>query len=64
VPKRELRAATHLLALADVGEGFASQMWGLSILAQAELDNGDIEGAKKTLVRIAKVASERAPKTS
>ena len=39
-------------------DGFASQMLGLSIFAQAELAHGDVEGAKKTLVRIAEVAAE------
>lgn len=38
-------------------KGFAEQVWGLSLFAQAELDNGDVEGAKKTLVRIAEVAA-------
>jgi hypothetical protein len=38
-------------------KGFAEQVWGLSLFAQAELDNGDIEGAQKTLVRIAEVAA-------
>ena len=43
-------------------EGFAAQMWGLSILAQAKLDNGDPEGALKTLVRIVEVAAEECDK--
>ena len=40
------------------GDGFADQVWGLSILAQAELDNGDHAGARKTLVRIAEIAAK------
>ena len=39
--------------------GFADQVWGLSMLAQAELDNGDTDGVQKTLVKIAEVAAER-----
>lgn len=39
--------------------GFADQVWGLSMLAQAELDNGDTEGVQKTLVKIAEVAAAR-----
>lgn len=44
--------------IGEAVEGFASQMWGLSLLAQAELDNGDPDGAQKTLVRIAEAADE------
>lgn len=40
--------------------GFAEQVWGLSLLAQAELDNGDTDGVQKTLVRIAEVAAAAA----
>ena len=47
-------------AEADGGDGVWDQVWGLSMLAQAELDNGDIDGALKTLVRIAEVASQQA----
>jgi hypothetical protein len=32
-------------------------VWGLSLFAQVELDNGDAEGAKKTLVRISEAAA-------
>lgn len=49
-------------------EGFASQVWGLSLLAQAELENGDVDGVQKTLVRIAEAAaavpSSQQPQTS
>ncbi len=38
-------------------EGFAAQIWGLAVLAQAELDDGDTDGAMKTLIRVAEIAS-------
>ena len=56
--KKELGMTTT--AEADGGDGVWDQVWGLSMLAQAELDNGDIDGALKTLVRIAEVASQQA----
>lgn len=45
----------------DALAGFASQVWGLSLLAQAELENGDAAGAQKTLVKIAEAAAVFSP---
>lgn len=43
----------------DLGEAraFPDRAWKLSMLAQAELDNGDPKDALRTLVRLAKEAA-------
>lgn len=44
-------------------DGFSDQVWGLSLFALTQLGKGDVDGAKKTLTRIAEVASERTAET-
>lgn len=57
-----LSAQTHVSRSTPEGythtpDGLANQIRGLSIFAQAELDNGDTDNAKKTLARITDVAN-------